>query len=162
MASTYTPIATSNAGGSQTITFSSIPQTYTDLKIVCSSSSADQNTCIRVGNGSVDTGTNYSRTVLYGDGTSAVSGRGSNAAFWVYNDGTALAAATVDIMNYSNTTTYKTSLTRSNPNAGITRVEAYVNLWRSTSAINIITIYTSGSNNFTAGTTFTLYGIKAA
>jgi len=160
--STYTPIATINAGGSQTVSFTSIPSTYTDLRIVCSSSSADQNTFIRVGNGSVDTGTNYSRTVVYGDGTSAVSGRTTSTNQWVYNDGTALAAATIDIMNYSNTTTYKTALVRSNPNTGITRVEAYAELWRSTAAINIITLFTSGVTNFTAGTTFSLYGIKAA
>lgn len=162
MASTYTPIATTNAGGLQTITFSSIPSTYTDLRIVCNSSSADQNVFIRVGNGSVDTGSNYSQTVFYGDGTNALSGRASNATRFSYNDGSALSAATIDIMNYSNTNVNKTCLIRSNPNTGITRVEAYVELWRSTSAINIITIFTSGVLNFSTGSTFTLYGIKAA
>jgi hypothetical protein len=40
-------------------------------------------------------------------------------------------------------------------------VSLYGNLWRSTSAINIIEV-TAGGANFASGSTFTLYGIKAA
>ena len=116
-----------------------------------------------MGNGSVDTGNNYSRTYLSGTGSSAVSGRDSNlpfAALTAYADsGTTFAyMSIVNVMNYSNTSTYKTILARtSNANYG---TEALVDLWRSTSAINTIKVY--ADNNFEIGTTFTLYGIQAA
>jgi hypothetical protein len=60
-------------------------------------------------------------------------------------------------MNYSNSTTYKTILGRSN--AATSGTSAAVGLWRSTSAINSIEI---GTVSFTAGSTFSLYGIAAA
>jgi hypothetical protein len=41
-------------------------------------------------------------------------------------------------------------------------VSAAVGLWRSTSAINSITILTSNAATFPTSTTFTLYGIEAA
>jgi hypothetical protein len=61
-------------------------------------------------------------------------------------------------MNYANTSTYKTVLTRSNK---YDRVGAIVGLWRSTAAINSITL-TAYSNTYAIGSTFTLYGIAAA
>jgi FlaG/FlaF family flagellin (archaellin) len=64
-------------------------------------------------------------------------------------------------MNYSNTTTYKTVLGRSNVQDF--RVASIVGLWRSTSAINTISLRSdNASYNFTVGSTFTLWGIKAA
>jgi hypothetical protein len=64
-------------------------------------------------------------------------------------------------MSYSNTTTYKTVLGRSSVTDF--RVAAIIGLWRSTSAINTVSLRCdNASYNFTAGSTFTLYGIKAA
>jgi hypothetical protein len=68
------------------------------------------------------------------------------------------AVGITHFMNYSNTTTYKTALTRSNSPYG---TEAAVNLWRNTSAITSITLFIQ-SSTLNAGTTFTLYGIAAA
>ena len=62
-------------------------------------------------------------------------------------------------MNYSNTTTYKTTLGRGSNVA--TDVEAIVGLWRNTAAITSITVAPSGGNMKT-GTVLSLYGIKAA
>jgi hypothetical protein len=62
-------------------------------------------------------------------------------------------------MNYSNTTTYKTALVRGN-NAS-SGVDAIVNNWRNTAAITNIDVI-ANSSTFTSGSTFTLYGIKAA
>jgi hypothetical protein len=67
--------------------------------------------------------------------------------------------AIVNIINYSNTTTYKTLLGRGNTSAS--RIQATVGLWRSTSAINRIDLNIQG-DNFAVGSTFTLYGIAAA
>ena len=63
-------------------------------------------------------------------------------------------------MNYSNTTTYKTVLTRAN--IASADVEAVVGLWRSTSAVNQLDVKQGGAVTFSVGSTFTLYGIKAA
>ena len=60
-------------------------------------------------------------------------------------------------MNYANTTTYKTVLTRASSNGDI--VMANVSTWRSTSAITSL-VYAGAT--FNSGTVFTLYGIKAA
>ncbi len=167
MAKTYEPIATYTVPSAQaSYTFSSIPATYTDLVLVvsaASSSIADQD--MQVGNGSVDTGSNYSRTWLQGNGSAASSGRGSNETSTRVNTpnggylettlGTSIQ--TITFLNYSNTTTFKTMLTRTGNAAGGT--SAIVHLWRSTSAIN--TIKLTPSSNFITGSTFTLYGIKA-
>ena len=163
---TYEPIATNTVTGSSTtsFTFSSIPATYTDLEIVINGAVGATTSDIQYRfNG--DTATNYSWTYLEGDGSIATSGRYSSIAFgrWTYGaylSTTANANTTkVSVQNYSNTSTYKTNIARSN-NAGLA-VNALVGLWRSTSAINSIEIYVNASY-FLAGTTFTLYGIKAA
>jgi hypothetical protein len=64
----------------------------------------------------------------------------------------------INIQNYSNSTTYKTVLARSNNAA--TGTDATVALWRSTSAITSIDYYLN-SGSWATGSTFTLYGIKA-
>jgi hypothetical protein len=66
----------------------------------------------------------------------------------------------IDIMNYSNTTTYKTALHRFNDANAI--VFAIVGLWRNTAAINQVRVFSTNAVNFAVGSTFTLYGIKAA
>ena len=163
---TLTPIATQTISGSPTsVTFSSIPSTYTDLVMVISAALSSTNDIgIRL-NG--DTGTNYSRTILYGTGSAAgsVTGGGANQGQIEYygtaNTTLGGSVITLNLMNYSNTTTYKTILCRSN-NASL-GVDAVVNLWRSTAAINQIEFkpYT-GSMTWVTGSTFTIYGIAAA
>jgi hypothetical protein len=112
-----------------------------------------------------DTGSNYSRTVLTGNGSSASSDRQTSVTsigtdYNGYFDGSDFnQAKIIQIMNYSNSTTYKTCLIRSNRAQSGT--DAIVGLWRSTSAITSITLG-ANSLNFATGSTFTLYGIKAA
>jgi hypothetical protein len=117
---------------------------------------------MRVGNGSVDTGTNYSFTFLFGTGSSVTTGRASNRneAIIARTTNSLIGNGITHLMNYSNTTTHKTILSRGNTANGITI--AMVNLWRSTSAINVITMLDEQGGNFIAGSTFTLYGIAAA
>ena len=67
---------------------------------------------------------------------------------------------TVDFMNYSNTTTFKTKLSKVTIPAS--SIVQDVSLWRNTSAITSITVIVPAANNWIAGSTFTLYGIKAA
>ena len=167
--STYTPIATTTTNGStNSYTFTSIPNTYTDLVLIINAAvtSSTDNTRIRVGNGSIDSGSNYSNTRLNGNGSTASSQQFSNETRMPVDSSSAYMGSTfgqvirVNFMNYANTTTYKTVISRAdNANYG---VSAQVNLWRSTNAINQIQVYSEASTNFASGSTFTLYGIASA
>jgi hypothetical protein len=164
MPSTYTTIATQTLGSAAaTVTFSSIPSTYTDLVLIITPQSSSGTASVDIQlNG--DTGTNYSLTYLYGTGSSAASGRDSNTA--IAGGGSAVATAnifltnTVQIQNYSNTTTNKTLLMRTGNTDG--NVLTAVSIWRNTAAITSISLKLATAVNFTTGSTFTLYGIKAA
>lgn len=160
MPSTYTPIATTTLGSAApTVTFSSIAGTYTDLVLVADTVNATGADNFLL-NFNSDTGSNYSVTRLTGNGSTAASSRGTSQTVLQCGQVYSTRSTTiVQIMNYSNTTTYKTTLTRQN-NAG-NELMANVNLWRSTAAVTSILISTS-SYNFSTGSTFTLYGIKAA
>jgi hypothetical protein len=164
--STYTPIATTTLGSTTTaVTFSSLGS-YTDLRLVTvvKNTSGDWDLTYRFNS---DSGSNYSRTVLTGNGTTANSYRESNATYLrpdvdAYVNSSTWQFVTTDFMNYSNSTTYKTSLSRVNGGA-TPAVEATVGLWRSTSAITSITVeLQAGSGTFQVGSTFTLYGIASA
>ena len=164
---TYEPIATTTLSSAQSsVSFSSIPGTYTDLVLV---SVASLNTAddvfVRFNS---DTNNNYSYTLLYGSGSAAGSVSDINNGRLLIDyygtpsttNGDCINIFTV--MNYSNATTYKTALTRAN--RASSGVDALVGLWRSTSAINTITLTAGASTarTFSSGSTFTLYGIKAA
>lgn len=163
MAKTYEPIATTTLGSSgTTVTFSSIPGTYTDLRIIGDASYATggvDNADMRFNS---DSGSNYSWTTIIGDGTSATSSRFSgytSAYFWqLPTTAGGRAMITVDILSYANTNVFKTFLSSSA--AGGYRVSRWVGLWRSTSAITSVSII--GQASFSSGSTFSLYGIKAA
>ena len=159
--STMTPIATQTlSANAASVTFSSIPNTYTDLIMVVNTITSTASEYMSI-NLNSDTGSNYSRTRLSGTGTSASSGRNSNETVGyigaeTYGTNSLKFNTVVHFMNYANTTTYKTFLSRANHIDLAT--EAIVGLWRSTSAINTIKV----NSNFASGSTFTLYGIKAA
>jgi len=160
MAATYTPIASITLGtATATVTFSSIPQTYTDLILVGSlNTTASLDYSFRLNS---DTTAIYSTTRLTGNGSAASSARLSNYTLGYIN---ALSGATgqhsfiINLMNYTNTTTYKSALVRYDNSATETMVRAH--LYRSTSAISTISIQTD-SSTFVTGSTFNLYGIQA-
>jgi hypothetical protein len=162
MPATYEPIATTTVGtATNTVTFTSIPGTYTDLFVsIAPIGTADLQITMNVNN---DTGSYYSSTILGGSGSAAVSARTSNQTYFAldyyFSTTTAGGAVLVNLMNYSNTTTFKTFLTRGN-NAG-KGVNANVGLYRGTNAITRLDFKTTNST-FATGSTFTLYGIKAA
>jgi len=160
---TYTPLATTTLGSNTaSVTFSSIPSTYTDLVLICSTASATAGGNELNCQVNSDTGSNYSFTYVLGNGSSAASGRGSNQTRWAPGEQSASFEnpTLMYFFNYSNTTTYKTMLSRRNTVSNLT--SAFVNLWRSTSAINSIYLYNASGHLFLSGSTFTLYGIKAA
>jgi len=159
MAATYTPISSITLGSTvSSVTFSSIPQTYTDLILVGSvNTTAGLDYWYRLNS---DTGANYSNTRLLGGGSTATSFRAASSTLNYLNANTTTGQHNFvsHFMNYSNTTTFKTQLTRFN-NA-TTETLLRVNLWRNTAAISTILIQTD-SSTFTADSTFNLYGIQA-
>jgi hypothetical protein len=171
MPNTYVALATqtlATAASSVTFNLSGISG-YTDLVLVMNAlqtSPSVNQTRIRVGNSSIDSGSNYSQTILYGNGTSALSTRASNQSFidFDYMGAPGISGnpniIVANFMNYSNTTTNKTILHRSGQ--ATTGTDAIVSLWRSTAVINLINVFTSSGNNWTVGTTFNLYGIANA
>lgn len=164
MAVTYEPIATTTLGSNNTeIEFPTIPSTYTDLFISAkfkNTTSVDM--FLRFNN---DTNTNYSNTYLYGNGSTGLTSRYTNASGIILDMGgggfgTDWGTYNINIMNYSNSTSHKTIIGRS----GFYPVHAgmLAGLWRSTSAISSIKISASSANAIVSGSTFTLFGIKAA
>jgi hypothetical protein len=162
---TYEPIATTTVSGTSTsqIDFNSISSAYTDLVLVSNYGISANLYGLRIRFNS-DTGSNYSDTALYGDGSSAASTRDSSATSIItsavgVSNNVLNYNLICNIQNYSNTSTYKTALVRAN--AANREVVACVGLWRSTSAINSVSVFV-GSGYILAGSTFTLYGIKSA
>jgi hypothetical protein len=163
MASTYEKIATTTLGSTAaSVTLSSIPATYTDLVYVFNGAGSTAANVFIEFNG--DTGSNYSMTTMSTDGITPYAFRfATQSSLQLTYQGYLTTAFSsleiIDIMNYSNTTTYKAILNRYNN--GNTGTDAQVGQWRSTTAINSILIK-PGSGTFSVGSTFTLYGIKAA
>ena len=169
MPATYEPIASTTLGSATaSYTFSSIPGTYTDLVLVVTHRN-DNGTfggdlAMRFNS---DTGTNYSETYLYGNGTAASSGRIANFSRLLWGRAVASNAAAgnfsanvANIQSYANTSVFTTVLS-SGASAAADLVRR-VGLWRSTAAITSITIYDEAGANMAAGCVLSIYGIKAA
>jgi hypothetical protein len=159
---TYEAIATNTLGSAAaSVTFSSIPSTYTDLVLVVNANTAIDTQIRLQFNG--DTGSNYSATMIGGDGSSAFTVRVSNeVSMNAAGVGITSGSTVFQINNYANTTTYKTSMGRYNlGSSGYGEVGLKIGLWRSTSAVTSIVLFPT-SGNFNTGGTFNLYGIKAA
>jgi len=172
MPAAYTPIATQTLGSAAaTVTFSSIPQTYTDLVLVTSVLSTSVSGWGINFNSDVTSG-NYGYIVTDGQGSSVQTVRQTapgrlQIGGWSIATGstTKPSIGITNIFSYSNTTTNKTALSRSqtyNSTTG-TNVSAFAGVWKNTAAItSIVVSLDSASYSFLAGSTFTLYGIKAA
>lgn len=175
VANSFFSIATTTLSATQTtITFSSIPQTYTHLQIrwlgrtTRVSASAGAGAFTIQFNG--DTGTNYSYHRLYGDGTSAGSDAGTTQSYGycgeiIGDSATANAydVGVVDILDYRDTNKYKTvkALFGGDINGG-GNCGLYSSNWRSTSAITSLTIkVTNGSYDWKTNSSFALYGVLA-
>jgi hypothetical protein len=170
MPTTYEPITrTTLATASGEVVISNIPSTYTDLVLVINAgaSSAGSGTYMRFNTDTSPSNTNYSGTHIVGTGSSTISNKylDFNAILpsWYVSEGASIASTTIaHIMDYSNTTTFKTIISRGNRATSDTDpgTVAVASVWRNTSAINIIQL--TLSNNYSVGSTFTLYGILKA
>ena len=167
------PIAsqTVGSGGASSITFSSIPQTFTHLQIrlTCRSDYAGTvaSNFFRF-NG--DAGSNYPYHNVLGDGSTA-SSSGSTAGTVGYFGNMIASTSTAnvftsciaDILDYANTNKYKTLRNLQGFDAnGSGQVYLASSLWMSTAAITSILLVSGGGANYVAGTRADLYGIQTS
>ena len=162
---TYEPIATTTLGSAATtITFSSIPTTYTDLRLVLVATAVTNNSNLYF-NCNNDSSSLYSYTSLTGNGTAAASSRETDQVEFRTTmvggiSSTIPSMTTLDLFSYRGST-FKTALmefTADYNGSGTTA--RYVGLYRSTSAITSVKI--SSIAGLKTDTTATLYGIKNA
>ncbi len=168
----YESIATTTvgSGGSSSITFSSIPSTYTHLQIRCiartnRASSGDY----IAGTFNSDSGSNYSYHILYGTGAAVGAASGTSTSSLdieriAGNSASAnvFGAVIIDILDYKNTNKYKTikSLGAYDSN-GSGEIQLISNNWRNTNAITSINLVPGIGTSFLQYSSFALYGIKA-
>lgn len=171
----YDPAATwliqriNGTGSAGTITFSSIPSTYTSLQVrwmarSANNGGANETLYLRMNSSS----TGYAWHYLYGYGTSASAGGAATQA-QIYVDefpgstvtANIMGAGIIDIHNYASTTQNKTIRTFAGDDRnGSGHAALYSGLWANTSAVTSLTLYTASGQAFSTSTTFALYGMK--
>ena len=170
----YDSIATVTvgSGGSSTISFTSIPATYTHLQIRCITKSAraggQDYLDMRVGGSSIDSGSNYSWHYLMGNGSAGSSAGGATTNFALgatvpTTSGSGEFAATViDILDYTSANKNKTIRALSGwDNNGSGNIELWSSQWiNSSTAIGSINLYSDTGSNFVQYSQYALYGVK--
>jgi hypothetical protein len=172
MPNTMTLIASSivGTGGIASITFSSIPATYTDLKIVISARGtnavATNDSPALQFNG--DTATNYTYYRIYGTGSAVGTDTTNNGYAYTAYTGYAIATANtfgnseIYIPNYSISGIQKSVSSDgvSENNASTAYMALMANIWTGTAAISSINIAPVNGTGWAEHSTFYLYGIK--
>ncbi len=154
------------AGGSTTVSFTSIPSTFKHLQIrsLTLFEQADRGSLIRFNS---DSSNNYSWHRLFGNGTSptadgaATQGYGLAAPTGAPSTSNTPGSGIIDILDYANTNKFKTvrSLNGTDAN-GNGSVFLQSTLWQSSSAITSITFTAGNDSKYNQYTHFALYGIR--
>ena len=165
----YDSLATVTLSSSaSSITFAGIPSGYKHLQLramMLTSTSGVDAPYLRY-NG--DTGSNYTLHTLLGEGVAARAQGYANQSsiniggFWNGTVGSFPSVSVIDVLDYASVNKYKTTrtLTGQDNNSTLGSVGIGSGLWQSTSAINSITIFNSGSTTFSQYSSFALYGIR--
>jgi hypothetical protein len=160
--SSYESIATVlvGSGGSSSISFSSIPSGFKHLQVRMRTKTTNSLDINFRFNG--DTGNNYTSHGIYGDGSSAqaITPYISTSTGYIGYSPSINGASILDVLDYSETTKYKTCRTlHGNDNNGTGYMMLNSSVWLSTSAITSMTILVA-SGTFEINSSFALYGIK--
>lgn len=163
---TYEPIATTTLSSTTTaFTISSIPSTYTDLKIVFSYyASSFCSTDITFNS---DTAANYSHVYAKSSRSTPTTSRTINASS-INCSSSNSPGSTVPLITTIEINSYTAAVNKSvyfetGSDAGTYGYLTYgLGTWRSTSAITSITFTEGNASGFDSGSTVTIYGIKAA
>jgi hypothetical protein len=168
----YDSIATTTvgAGGTATITFSSIPATYTHLQVRGIMRNTNQNDFTLRGRFNSDTAGNYARHTLKGNGATASAVAETSQTYMTFDEMSPVSGNIAntfgvmvwDILDYANTNKYKTSRILGGFDAnGSGRILFDSTLWQSTTAVSTISIFMA-ADNFAEYSQFALYGVKGA
>jgi hypothetical protein len=167
MPNTYEQIASISMGGTNNATFSSIPATYTDLKIVFMMKHVNQGTVRMSFNGDIGSPYNYSNVNLRGNEGTVASARETAESGMVINlqqnlSDTYFCLGILDIMSYTESInkTALWSVSGSYP-GGRHEVCTGVGMWNNTSTITSVTLSVT-NQPIDSGSYATLYGIKRA
>jgi hypothetical protein len=163
---------TVGSGGSSEINFTSIPATYSHLQIrgIVRDSSSLTGAVATIMRFNSDSGSNYGRHDLRGDGSTVSAGANTPATLldiYAHQGGgegiNLFSPFVIDILDYANTNKYKTvrCLAGWDQN-GAGRIYFTSGLWQSSTAINAIKMYSGDSTNWAQYSHFALYGIKGA
>jgi hypothetical protein len=169
----YDSIATVSvgAGGSSTISFTSIPGTYRHLQIRYTARSSAASAILNLNmTHNSDTGANYAWHRVFGNGLSASAGGSASQSLEIIaqTSGASVSAnifgtGVIDILDYANTSKYKTSRTLGGieDNSGTTNssIQLFSGLWQNTAAVSTIA-FTLNSGDFAQYSQFALYGVK--
>lgn len=172
MANTYTLIASNTVGASSvaSVTFSSIPSTYTDLLIKLSTrgdrSAANAEYFVKFNTSSA----NFTYKLLQGNGTTAAASSSGSQGLAGVSDAATNTASTfanseMYIPNYagsSNKSFSIDSVMENNTGGTTPPIYAYLiaGLWSNSAAISTIEFYPESSTNWVQYSSFYLYGIK--
>lgn len=175
MPGTYIPIATTTlTGTTASYSFTSIPQTYTDLVLRIAPLATNNNGRAQIMYFNDDGGANYTWLRLYGasnvSNTMFISSLTTSGAMSI--GAAAGAGSSIDsgnliewnILNYSNSTYNKNVLAKhrfQEDADGAREIGRFAGVWKNNNAITKITV-APGSGDYVSGTVITLFGIKAA
>ena len=166
--SSYFSIATVTvgSGGASSITFSSIPSTYThlQLRMMVRETSTSNGYNMQL-NG--DTGNNYSRHYLFGTGSSAGAAAFTSYSSMILSDAAVststtgvFGASVCDVLDYTNVNKNKVIRTLGGfDNNGNGTIDFNSSLWMNTSSVTSIVIIPD-AGNFAQYSSFALYGVK--
>lgn len=167
----YESISTITLGSAAaTVTFTSIPNTYTHLQIreIGKDNRSGAGASVLYMQCNSDTASNYSQHYLSGDGSNVYAGGGSFTQIQLgdmlsgaTSNANTFGAGVIDILDYANTNKYKTVRAIGGvDNNGSGAVGIYSGSWRNTAAISSITLFGFGGASLQAKSSFALYGIK--
>ena len=158
-------LASTQASGSvNTITFSSIPSTSRNLKLVIGATTQTANGTLRMRFNNDSGGTSYFLNYIAGSNSVVNASRSPGfSSIAIANMKLVYPVAIViDIPDYAGST-YKTLTECAAYDDGTTGGYTWIRsaTWNSTAAINRIDLFDDNSNNFASTSTFTLYGYGA-
>lgn len=151
------------------IDFNTIPQTYTDLKLVMSARGSASNTRTNFLINFNGSSSGFTWLGLYGYGSTTGANGGTGSGYRIYGNASAnsntanlFSNSETYISNYSSTSKLKQAYTYSviENNGSDNFIEIDATVWNSTSAITSLSIFNSDSSTFMVGSTFYLYGVS--
>lgn len=165
MPSTYEKIATTTLGSNtSTVTFTDIPSTYTDLVIIFSGTAATSTDAkIRIGGSNTpDSGASYSRHFMFGYTNAIAVDTVTGLDGWIFSPYNVNTNLVMHLNAYTNPNIYKPVLIRNGAQSSADAITYFAaGIWRDVAVVNCVQ-FVSPTHNFTTGSVFSIYGIKAA